>query len=299
MRVAFLILAHHYPEQLRRLLHTLDDPRFDLFVHVDAKADIQQFRFDTYQLRCSQLKIIHERIHSYWGDISLLEAMLVLYRNALAEKEYDWFVTLSGEDYPILSNDAICDYLQQQKDDCICLTKLHLEERIRKYWFWKIPNRFLGQLIRKSLYVVGIRKKSTLIVDGKKWRVCVASQWHALRRANVEHVLSVLDDHPEILKYFRYSHAPDEMVIPTILYNSSPYTRNQEEYPDNLRLRFNEMSYICFLEYNRQKGSSVTVFDESVYSAAIASGKMFIRKVRMGKSDKLMDMLDEFRKPKG
>ena len=135
-------------------------------------------------------------------------------------------------------------------------------------------------------------------MDGEKWRVCVASQWHALRRASAEHVLSVLDDHPEVLKYFRYSHAPDEMVIPTILYNSSPYTRNREEYPENLRLRFSEMSYICFLEYNHQKDSTVTVFDESVYPAAIASGKMFIRKVRMGKSDQLMDMLDEYRATK-
>ena len=39
-RHAYLILAHKNFGQLRKLIELLDDPRNDIFVHVDAKAKI-------------------------------------------------------------------------------------------------------------------------------------------------------------------------------------------------------------------------------------------------------------------
>ena len=39
-RHAYLILAHTNFGQLRKLLELLDDPRNDIFVHVDGKADL-------------------------------------------------------------------------------------------------------------------------------------------------------------------------------------------------------------------------------------------------------------------
>ena len=37
-RHAYLILAHALPSQVRKLLVLLDDPRNDLYVHIDRKA---------------------------------------------------------------------------------------------------------------------------------------------------------------------------------------------------------------------------------------------------------------------
>ena len=38
-RHAYLILAHHHFGQLRKLISLLDDPRNDIYVHVDRKAE--------------------------------------------------------------------------------------------------------------------------------------------------------------------------------------------------------------------------------------------------------------------
>lgn len=42
-RHAYLILAHKNWQQLCTLLTLLDDPRNDVFLHIDSKVDISQF----------------------------------------------------------------------------------------------------------------------------------------------------------------------------------------------------------------------------------------------------------------
>ena len=84
MKIAFCVLAHQYPESLKRLIRSLDDSRFDFFVHVDKKAKIEEFEFETYNLQYSKLEVIPNRIKAYWGDISLFNVMLETYRYALS-----------------------------------------------------------------------------------------------------------------------------------------------------------------------------------------------------------------------
>lgn len=43
MNIAYLILAHHQPAHLRRLLAALDTDNAYFFVHVDAKVDSAPF----------------------------------------------------------------------------------------------------------------------------------------------------------------------------------------------------------------------------------------------------------------
>ena len=294
MKIAFLIFAHHSPQNLTRLISGLDDPHFDIFVHMDAKANLQDFQLDTCKLTHSRLYLVPHRVFTHWADISLLDAMLYSYRYALSVGNYDWFVTLSGEDYPIQSNSAIYTYLAQRHTDCICISHSLSPARIQGYWFWKLHNRLLVRTIRKGLHCLGIRKKPYFTVNGKRWVICKSSQWHALTQASVRHILSIMDQFPCIRRYFQFSHAPDELVIPTILYNSPPSGSVPIPSPSTSQ-SFHNLAAIHFLEYNPHKGSSVTVFDESAYSAAIASKKLFLRKVRHGKSDTLMDLLDHFR----
>lgn len=111
MKFAFLILAHEDPDHLRRLIHALDDPHFDFFVHVDRKADLDSFRFGSYQLQHSTLTVLENRITTYWGDMSLVDAMLAMYRRAYETQNYDRYITLSGLDYPLVSNQEIYDSL--------------------------------------------------------------------------------------------------------------------------------------------------------------------------------------------
>ena len=39
MKIAYIILAHHYHEQLDRLLSKLNTENISFFIHIDKKAD--------------------------------------------------------------------------------------------------------------------------------------------------------------------------------------------------------------------------------------------------------------------
>ena len=168
MKIAFLIMAHTDPDQLHRLLHALDDPRFDLFVHLDKKADKAAFRLDEVRLKHSRLIPVPSPVKVYWADICQVETMLSLYRWAMKEGDYQRFVMLSGIDYPIVSNDTIYDTLSQADQELITapplLERSHM--RVTTSCFWKLKNPYWINRVQMSLYDRNIRKS-----PGSPWAV--------------------------------------------------------------------------------------------------------------------------------
>ena len=78
---AYLILVHNEPSIFETLISLLDDERNDIFVHVDKKTDITQFQ--KIQSHYSNLIFIQERIDVRWGDISMMQAEMNLFKGAL------------------------------------------------------------------------------------------------------------------------------------------------------------------------------------------------------------------------
>ncbi|MGF1986665.1 MAG: hypothetical protein RMY62_002115 [Nostoc sp. ZfuVER08] len=39
MKIAYIILAHKYPEQLKRLIHRLNTENVSFFIHIDKKVE--------------------------------------------------------------------------------------------------------------------------------------------------------------------------------------------------------------------------------------------------------------------
>lgn len=294
VKIAFLILVHHRPEQLKKLLQALDDPRFDFFVHVDRRESLAPFLEQACLLRYSKLQFISRRRRVFWGDISMVDATLELFRTALDADGYQRFVLLSGEDYPIESNDVIYTRLTQSNLEFINGRKLPYPVQVEGFWFWKLSSRLTVRCIRKLLQLLHIRKKPRLSMENREWEIYQASQWVALSRECTQYLLSVVEKYPQIRKYFRFSHAPDQLVIPTILYNT-PEFRDKTTVDKTCSYTFNEYPAIHYVRYHPQRGSSVEYLDESAYDDLLASGKLFLRKAAAGKSDRLIAMLDAYR----
>ena len=109
-KIAILILVHKSPEQLLHLLKRLDDNRFDFYIHVDAKSDIKQFKGIKNQVRSSKVIFVNNRIKTYFNDFSLVQATVNTIKEAMNE-EYQYYMLLTGQDYPIKSNDYIYEKL--------------------------------------------------------------------------------------------------------------------------------------------------------------------------------------------
>ena len=139
MKFAYLIIAHNEPEVFGTLLGLLDDERNDIFVHVDAKADIAQFR--RFETERSKLCFI-DRMSVYWGDESQVEVELRLLRSARSAGRYDYYHLLSGVDLPLKSQNYIHRFFAEHAGaEFVCVTHSDfnvsdLERKTRYYHFF-------------------------------------------------------------------------------------------------------------------------------------------------------------------
>lgn len=69
---AYMIIAHNEFDLLEILVRLLDDPRNDIYVHIDAK--VKDFDFKSFQAltQYSRLRFTPRRISATWGDFSLV-----------------------------------------------------------------------------------------------------------------------------------------------------------------------------------------------------------------------------------
>ena len=110
MKIAYLIVAHNNPMHLLRLIRALSSSSSSFFIHIDRKSNLDDFA----NINGDNVYVSQERIPDYWLDFSQVEATLVLLRMALAEQHrFDYFVLLSGTDYPLRSVPYIQSFFER------------------------------------------------------------------------------------------------------------------------------------------------------------------------------------------
>lgn len=107
-RHAYLIMAHNKFEQLKCLLDLLDDPRNDIYLHIDKKAKVRDLGV---KLKHSNL-IMVDPIRVTWGGHSQIDCEMLLFKNA-APKHYMYYHLISGVDLPIKTQDEIHAFFQE------------------------------------------------------------------------------------------------------------------------------------------------------------------------------------------
>lgn len=287
-KMAFLILAHNDPKHLKKLIYTLDYPMFDIYVHVDAKVDISQFGFDDYHLEYSNLYVLDNRVKVYWADYSVVQATIILYEAAMEHCEYVRYITLSGNDYPLKSNDTIYRELRDDNIEFIMGTPSEKQEKVKYYFFKKIGvlGKALTHLFR---WMHIVRNKDSLVIDGEPYVIFFAPQWHALSGSCINYILNKIKmNNEELFRYFRYSFAPDELLIPTLLFNNEYYRKKaiRSKFPKGTH--YNEMPAIHYINYE----PIVQVLTEKDSEKVLHSEKLFARKLRSGFSDGLINYID-------
>lgn len=107
-RIAFCIECHKYTPVLQTLVDLLDHPGNELFIHVDAKSCLADFR----PLR-GKVHFIRPRIKVYWGHVSQIACMLQLFK-ATQQSGCHNIGLLSGDTLPLHSHDEIRRHLKEQ-----------------------------------------------------------------------------------------------------------------------------------------------------------------------------------------
>ena len=107
MKIAYIIHAYKYPEQVGRLIKALTSPNASFFIHIDKKVNINPFVDIISKTHTNNINW-EDREFSNWGTMGCVQAVLNALTQAMnSEIKFEYFYFLSGQDYPIKSKQCI------------------------------------------------------------------------------------------------------------------------------------------------------------------------------------------------
>ncbi|HET9733593.1 MAG TPA: beta-1,6-N-acetylglucosaminyltransferase [Acidimicrobiales bacterium] len=212
--VAFVVLAHKQPAQVGRLLARLQPN--PVFLHVDGRAPESVFR-PLADLTSASVRLL-PRYKTPWASWNLVEATFAGLRQAV-QAGAGHIVALTGQCYPLWPVSKLTGYLS---------------ERPGTSWIHQWPIPVPSQAIGDADGGLGRITKWHLTVRGHHLRVPVRRELPAGLEAHygqmqcclaaplARWLLEETGRRPEIVRHFRRTQAPDELLIPTLAM-SSPY----------------------------------------------------------------------------
>lgn len=303
---AYLIIAYDKFEQLAFQISLLDDPRNDIFIHMDKRTDFTEADKANLVAAAKHSSVYFTpRIAVHWGHFSLVECELILYKEASQKDTYAMYHLISGADMPLRSQDDIHAFFADKLDK-IFITRYNQEEAeelklyklVEHYHFSRrIDPRQLSPLPRKLLraYQIAENKIQTALhvdrLHGKREEMGFDgfSEWKSIGH---DVVLAVLANEDWIRKQFRFTFCSDEYFFPMTLkraglldriYHYDPVEEVPDEFQGNLR-------YINWWD-GRPYEWTDSETDMAQLDKGIALGHLFSRKFNLEKYPALKDYI--------
>ncbi|MDA8157320.1 MAG: hypothetical protein M0Z52_12855 [Actinomycetota bacterium] len=256
MKIAHLIQTNKNPELLRRKINFFSSANNAFFIHVDAKCDINDFA----SIKGDNVFFIGNRIPVFWGEYSMVKAILLLIRHALtAPAGFDYFLMETGSDYPLRSEEYISDFFEKNAG-CEFIGAIQLPggetanpqcgrdpEKISPGCARFIGNQKLNHL--KSLRIPSDRPAIKLAMKAMSWAGLARRSYEkhlklmepfagnthwALTRSACEYIVNFFENNKRVCNFFEGTFGPDETIFHTILGNSvfKPRIRRHLFYED-------------------------------------------------------------------
>jgi hypothetical protein len=276
MKIAHLILTHKNPEQLQRLLHALEHPAFDFYLHIDGKSDAAPFE---PLAKKKNVFLIRQRAKVYWAGYGTIQATLNGFEEILP-KGYDYINVISAQDFPLQSPTAIYQYLLDRfgKEFITCESIedqwKEAAHRVKRYHLinWRIPGKFRLQMLLNKLLP---ERKFPL-----DYTIVGRANWFTITSAAATYILQFLKENPRIPRFFKYCWGADEFIFATLLYNS-PF---KEKILDNL----------VYVDWTGQTKGHPRVLGTEDLEPLTRSGKLFGRKFDMDSSPAIFTLLEDW-----
>ena len=291
MRTVYLILAHHQPAHLAKLVNSLNCNWATTFIHVDAKFDILQFQRLIHENKNICFLVGNQRIKVNWGGFSQVAAILNLLRAALSSGiEFDRYCLLSGADFPIKDISHIYTEFASQKEfiridrELGALSKHRQSKNIKRLYFRDYP-QFGGNLIS------GISPRKL----NKKTKFYHGSSWWALTDQSIRYIFNFLKENPDYIDFYRYTNSSDEIFFHSII-KRSPFSENithdferEASLDEFLGISEYGCHYICWKEGDRLP----KLLDVNDIDSLMNSKALFARKFDKEVSKDLISILEQ------
>jgi len=310
-QIAYLIMVHHQPAQLFRLISRLNQINVFFFIHIDTKSR------DTQVIKDSLAAYPNVKIISVydvkWAGFTQVKAEIDLLKLAYARGiHFKYYVLLSGQDYPIKSNKYINDFFTSRHSDFISYNELDylpesFKDKVRYFHFPDIayvnprhPKKIPALV--KLYYALQKRIKKILPARHfyKGMTPHFGSNWFAITHDTVKVILEFIAKNPDYLHFMKFTENPDEIFFQTIILNSErknnlyDYSRylnwlNSRKEGEVFVQAFSSLRYMDWSESGKPKPA---ILDASYYETLKASEELFARKVDQKISLELMNSVD-------
>lgn len=281
-RIAHLIMVHKSPRQLARLIGRLVHADADIYVHVDRKVDAESFIDYANQY---PFYLIHNRHECNWGGFSLIEAIMSSVREIADNGTgYDFINLLSGQDYPLVTADALSDFFQSKPgwsfisydSDEGSDWLINARKRYEKYHFtdFKFKGKYLLQRVLNT-----IMPPREFPLNGELYGGTNACWW-TLSMDCAKFVLEKIETDKQLHRFLKLTWGADEFAIPTLMMNSS--------FKD--RVVNNNFRYIDW----SAGGARPKTLTQADAESLLRSGMLFARKFDIEVDAGILDMVDQY-----
>ncbi|QBE62522.1 beta-1,6-N-acetylglucosaminyltransferase [Pseudoduganella lutea] len=304
MRIAYLVLAHDQPELFGRLVGAVHAESTAIYAHIDAKVDITPF-----SSACSGVPVtfVSNPVQVSWGGYSQVVAMLRLLEKAVEAGEHDYYIFLSGRDYPLHSHSHLLELLDRHPDRSYMnfyalADGTDLVNNIRRHCFFdayaKLPTRFLQRAAGRVVKEISSRLPDRKFIDGMQpYRG--STSW-CLSSDIVKYTVNFVHDprNRDFIKFFHSVSCCDEIFFQTIVLNSSYAPTLNLFDVDGHRppgeMKNENKASLHYIDWNPARDNPAILCD-SDFDVMYASGKMFARKFDQRRSAGVLDRIDAVR----
>jgi hypothetical protein len=280
VNLAYIVSAYKLPEQLSRLVKRLATDTSRVLIHVDRKTDEQTYRrMVTSLARFDNVSFVQRHRCDYGGFGHVRATITGLDELIRRRVAFDYVILLTGQDYPIKSNEQITAFFRKHQGasfiDHFTLPTDGWEggglDRIES---WHV--RVRGQHFR----IRGRPRLRLTRTFPAGLRPFGGSSYWSLSRECSEWVYKFLRRRPSYVRFFKYVDVPDEMFFQTIVLNS-PLRATVVN--DDLR----------YLEWrNPVIAGGPAVLGKGDLGKLARSPKLFARKFDVTQDEEILDLID-------
>lgn len=229
LRTAYLLQVHKNPNQVNGFIHQLiSEEQADIYIHIDKKSDD---KLKQSIVKSPNVTVLNTCVNCEWGDISQVDATILLLRKMLdSKKKYDFVCLRSGQD--LLVKGSFKDFLLDNKNK-IFMTFRRMEKEslgfmqikwpkmTRKRYTTAHPIRIYRRTLL-SLYRRGINMYPNTNHWPKEYSFYKGSQWFTIPYETAKYMIEFLDENKWYYQFFENTLVPDESFFHTLIMNS-PY----------------------------------------------------------------------------
>lgn len=283
---AVLILAHNQVDQLLQLVRLLKK-NFSVYIHVDVKCKLKGMQKKSLVEETGGH--LYQQFDVHWGGFSIVNAEMLLIKEALKDPQNAYFHVISGLDWPAMNVQSIYDFYENTDQIYMSWGKargvIKSREPIilwQKYYFdYDHMNRrsLYGKIYhRLSLLLQSLRRVNKFKDLSITCSLYQGSNWCDLPRYAAKYIVEQMDEETALRQMFQTGFCSDEFFYQTILCNSM--------YQD--KIINNNHRYI---HWTKKHGSYPGILDGEDIAAVKAGDYHFMRKIDLNISNELIHAL--------